>query len=115
MRSAFVAAIACASCTTATDRPPIARITATPTAILVHDDFQTEVKLDGTSSGTLDGTAALDFAWQLLDDEARTDQDLGRDMLTVRFRGDRPPRVVLTVTADELTDSTTLPIQLTVP
>jgi len=99
----------------ATDRAPIARITATPTAILVHDDFQTDVKLDGTASGTLAGDAALDYAWEFLDDEARSDQALDLSTVTVRFRGDRPPRVVLTVTADGLSDSLTLPMQLTLP
>jgi hypothetical protein len=112
---ALVAALGCASCATGADRPPIARITATPTAILVHDDFQTAVKLDATASGVVDGDAALDYAWEFVDDEGRTDDTLNSSTLTVRFRGDRPPRVVLTVTNGDLAASVTLRIQLTLP
>ena len=84
------------------ERPPVARIATVPTAILVHDNFQTEVMIDGSKSAVLDDPdAALTYAWQLLDDEARTDGSLRGEMLTVKFRGDTPPRIVLTVTSPD--------------
>jgi hypothetical protein len=74
------------------------------------------VTIDGSKSAALDDPAApLAFAWQFLDDEAKTDQSLGNEMLTVKFRGDRPPRIVLTVTAGSgLSDTVTELLPLTV-
>ena len=81
-------------------RPPIARITTSPTAILARDEFRTEVTVDGRTSAAFDDSGApLAYAWRFLDDEARTSQSPVRDMLVVTFRGEHPPRIELTVTA----------------
>jgi hypothetical protein len=87
------------ACAVSPDRPPIARIRFDPTTIPARDAFATPVVLDGSASVSIDDPgAALDFAWQLLDDEAEADGDLDAPTLTVRFAGDRPPRIVLEVT-----------------
>jgi len=70
-----------------------------PPAVLEYDDFQTSVTLDGTASAALDDPEApLGFAWQLLDDDARTDGRRDAPMLTAHFAGVHPPRILLVVT-----------------
>ncbi len=70
-----------------------------PPAVLEHDEFQTAVTLDGRASAALDDPEAqLTFAWQLLDDEARTTDTLDAPKLVVHFRGIHPPRIRLEVT-----------------
>lgn len=88
-----------------------------PPAVVLHDDFQTAVTLDGTASQSLDApTASLTFAWQLLDDEVHADGALDQPMLVVHCLGERPPRIVLTVTDEHgLSADVTRPIALTVP
>jgi len=95
-----------AACTTPDGRPPLARITLSPEAILANDEFQTAVTLDGTrSADTIDdpeGKGALSYAWRIEGDEYRLDAGSSETAptLVVRFRGDRPATIELTV-ADE--------------
>ena len=103
----------------------MARILATPRAIPANDDFQTEVVLDGSSSADpLDDpgdSRPLVFAWELTNDEVRPSPTAGsgdsdEPRWTVRFRGNRPPTIRLTVTdEDGGTGTATLQLQLTVP
>ena len=84
-------------------RPPLARISITPAAILENDGYQTAVVLDGTASADpLDdpgGQLPLTYAWEILDDESRfEDSRATSPSPTIRLRGDRPATIVLTVT-----------------
>jgi hypothetical protein len=107
MPEAHVAALLCGvaaagGCAADPERPPIARITTSPTAILASDDFETEVTVDGSMSALLGAPGTpLDYQWRFLDDEARTGDPLDRVTLVVTFRGDRPPRIILTVTSPD--------------
>ena len=97
--------LALAACTVDDGHPPLARIELTPEAILENDGFQTAVILDGTASADpIDhpsGTS-LDYRWDILDDEFRfEDSRATSPVATVRFRGDRPATIVLTVTDPE--------------
>lgn len=98
----------------------MARISATPAGVLENDGFQTVVTLDAsTSSDPIDdpeGNTSLDYRWELSGDEAMIDDgDLTDPTLVVRFRGDRPPTVTLTVTdEDGIENTASLQIQLTV-
>ncbi|MCE9572887.1 MAG: hypothetical protein K8W52_07000 [Deltaproteobacteria bacterium] len=74
-----------------------------PSAIPAFDNFQTVVELDGQASADPvddpDGSAPLTYSWQILDSENRF--EMGRATSPtpkVRFLGDRPPTIVLTVT-----------------
>lgn len=93
-------------CTLETGRPPLARIDITPPAIVENDGYQTLVTLDGTASADpLDdpgGTARLTFAWEIIDDEFRFEGSRANSPApTVRFFGNRPATVVLTVTDED--------------
>ena len=109
-----------AACAAEDGHPPIARIELMPEAIVENDGFQTEVTLDATTSADPiddpDGATALTFAWDVAGDEVRYER--GRDtsaMPVVRFRGDRPAAITLTVTdADGATASAVAHLQLTV-
>jgi len=94
-----------AACTADEGYPPLARIDLSPDAIVENDGFQTAVTLDGTASADpIDhpGGTTLDYAWQILDDEFRFEGSRDTSpMATVRFRGDRPATIVLTVTDDD--------------
>lgn len=99
-------ALAAVACSADDGHPPLARIVLAPEAVLENDGFQTEVTLDATTSADpIDdptGEAPLSYQWQILDDEARYER--GRDTSAtpvVRFRGDRPATIVLTVTDDD--------------
>jgi hypothetical protein len=83
-------------------RPPIARIVITPGAIVEKDTFQTAVTLDGTrSKDAVDDPEAkhpLSFSWQIDGDDVRFDTgDAHSPAPVVRFRGDRPATIELTV------------------
>jgi hypothetical protein len=102
-------------------RPPLARIDITPMAIPEHDNFETAVTLDGTRSADPvddpDGSRPLDFFWEISGDDARYESGSHDDDVTpaLRFRGERPATVTLTVTdADGLSASATTYVQLTV-
>jgi hypothetical protein len=102
-------------------RPPLARIDIVPAAIPENDGFETAVTLDGTMSADPiddpDGSDRLDFRWEILGDEVRFEagSDESDPAPVVRFRGDRPATVRLTVTdGDGLDASTTAYVQLTV-
>jgi hypothetical protein len=122
MLRSHVAALLCASgvsavsCAAEPGRPPVARITTAPTAILVHDDFETEVTIDGGASALLDAPGTpLEYRWRFADDEAHSDEGLELETLVVTFRGDRPPRIILTVTSpDGLEGTVTHQLSLTV-
>jgi hypothetical protein len=102
-------------------RPPIARIDIVPGSIPEHDDFQTAVTLDGSTSADPvddpDGSERLDFHWEILGDEVRFDDgsDESEVMPVVRFRGEVPATVLLTVTdPDGLDSSAQAHVQLSV-
>ena len=81
----------------------MARASADPPAIPESDEFQTAVTLDGSASADPlddpDGTARLDYQWEIWGDDSRFDQgDAASAQPVVRFRGDRPATVELTVT-----------------
>ena len=91
------------ACDQPVGHPPIARIDLVPSAIPAFDNFQTVVELDGQASADPvddpDGSAPLTYSWQILDSENRF--EMGRATSPapkVRFLGDRPPTIVLTVT-----------------
>lgn len=73
--------------------------------------------IDGRASEVFDDPGTpLSYAWKFEEDEARTDGALDDPMLVVTFRGDRPPRIVLTVTTpDGSTAAVSHRLQLTVP
>ena len=100
--------------------PPVARATASPAAIPENDGFQTAVTLDaGASADPVDdpdGALGLDYRWQVRGDEHRFESSDETSVApVVRFRGDRPPTIRLTVTdADGLESSMSFQLQLTV-
>ncbi|HKA90189.1 MAG TPA: hypothetical protein VKE22_21155 [Haliangiales bacterium] len=97
-------AFAAGACTSeSNDHAPIARIDVTPGAIPEHDDFQTDVVLDGTRSGDPiddpDGGLPLAYTWDISGDDMRVQQGtFASSRLTVRFQGLRPATIRLTVT-----------------
>lgn len=102
-------------------RPPLARIDIVPAAIPENDGFDTAVTLDGRASADPiddpDGSERLDYRWEILGDEVRFEagSDESDAAPVVRFRGDRPATVRLTVTdSDGLDATTTAYVQLTV-
>jgi hypothetical protein len=110
-----------AACQAVEGRPPIARIELTPEAIPEHDGFETLVTLDGTMSADPvddpEGTERLDFHWEIVGDDFELEAGSDTDDSTpeVRFRGDRPATITLTVTdADGLDSTVTTYLQLTV-
>ena len=116
---AFVLAAASA-CDAPIGHPPIARISLTPGAIPAHDEFQTAVTLDGTASADpIDdpaGARPLTYQWDIVDDDSRFDTGSATTKApVVRFRGERPPTITLTVTdEDGNASSATKDLQLTV-
>lgn len=110
-----------AGCADIEGRPPVARIDATPRAIPEHDDFQTAVVLDASRSADPiddpDGGLPLRYAWELTNDEFRLEpgSDLESPTVRLRFRGERPATVRLTVTdTDGQSATARLQMQLTV-
>jgi len=110
-----------AGCVTEEGRPPIARIELMPPSIPEHDGFATVVTLDGTTSADPvddpEGTDRLEYRWEILGDDFDFEpgDDESDSAPQVRFRGDRPASVQLTVTdADGLDASATVYVQLTV-
>lgn len=108
------------ACTLDDGRPPLARIEITPPAIVENDGFQTAVTLDGTASADPlddpDGSSRLTFSWEILDDEFRFEGSRANSPAPmVRFRGDRPAVIVLTVTDIDGLEATAVDhVQLTV-
>lgn len=102
--AAIAACVACAACADdRTGHAPVARIDTTPNAIPEHDDFQTDVVLDGTGSADPiddpDGGLPLTYTWDISGDEVHVEQGaLTAPTLTVRFQGLRPATIRLTVT-----------------
>jgi hypothetical protein len=100
--------------------PPVARVVVTPEAIIENDGFQTPVTLDATESADpIDdpsGESPLVYSWDLIGDEHNYER--GRSSSSapvVRFRGDRPATIVLTVTDRDGAQSTaTAHLKLTV-
>ncbi|MCA9678938.1 MAG: hypothetical protein H6709_15530 [Kofleriaceae bacterium] len=118
----LIAALAAstAACTADPGRPPLARIQLAPGAIPEHDDFQSTVTLDGSSSADPvddpEGTTRLSYQWEIVGDEHRFDSGDATDAApVVRFRGERPATIVLTVIdVDGLEAIATEHLQLTV-
>lgn len=114
------ATAAVTGCTEPEGRPPLARIELSPEAIPENDGFQTAVILDGTTSADPvddpDGSSRLELVWEIDGDEHRFDDgDETSAMPTLRFRGDRPATIQLTVTdPDGLSATATARLQLTV-
>ena len=108
-----------AACEAEPGHAPVARIAATPVAVLENDNFQTEVVLDGAASADpIDdpaGEGSLGYQRQIENDEYRVaDGSLTGERVTVTFFGARPPTVRLTVTDDDGRSSTArLQLQLT--
>jgi len=100
--------------------PPIARITISPGAIPENDGFQTAVTLDGAGSADpIDdpaGETPLRYLWQIEGDEHRFES--GGDTAVkpvVRFGGDRPASIRLTVIdGDDLEASVVEHLRLTI-
>ena len=110
-----------AACQVEEGRPPIARIDLVPAAIPEHDGFETVVLLDGSSSADPvddpESSEALGYRWEILGDdfEMEPGDDENDSAPAVRFRGDRPPSITLTVTdVDGLDSTVTAYLQLTV-
>ncbi len=109
-----------AACAVDDGHPPVARIVVTPEAVLENDGFQTEVTLDGTTSADpIDdpgGDAVLTYAWDIGGDEVRFERGRATSpMPVVRFRGDRPATIALTVTdGDGQSTTATAHLRLTV-
>lgn len=109
------------ACQVEEGRPPIARIDLVPAAIPEHDGFETVVTLDGTmSADPVDDPEAaerLRYHWEILGDdfELEPGDDTEDSAPAVRFRGDRPAGITLTVTdVDGLDSTVTTYLQLTV-
>src|SRR5688572_5131729 len=103
---AALALVVLAACTGGDGHPPVARASADPESIPENDEFQTLVTLDGTASADpLDdpsGADELEYQWEIWGDEHELDGgDLTSAMPVVRFRGDRPATIELTVTDGE--------------
>jgi hypothetical protein len=110
-----------AACDAPVGHPPIARIDLTPAAIPAHDEFQTVVVLDGSKSADpIDdptGAQKLTYQWTIVDADVRYESGSREtsQQPMVRFRGERPATVVLTVTDPDGNDSsTTKYLELTV-
>lgn len=118
--AAALALVAVAACGTDGGHPPLARIELTPEAIVENDGFQTEVTLDASNStdpiDDPDDSESLTYAWTIDGDEYRYERGRATSAAPVlRFRGDRPATIELTVTdADGATASATAHLQLTV-
>jgi hypothetical protein len=120
-RLVFLLASLAACATEPSGHAPIARITATPRAIPAHDGFQTDVVLDGTASADPiddpDGGLPLAFRWDIINDDVHfTAGNETSPKATVRFLGDHPAIVQLTVTDDTgLSSTASMNMQLSVP
>ncbi len=119
--SALLVLTALAGCTLPEGRQPIARITATPRAIQEHDSFLTPVELDASRSADPiddpEGKEKLTYRWDIVGDDVRWDSgDDASVKPVVRFLGDHPATLLLTVTDESGADATArLQMQLTVP
>jgi hypothetical protein len=109
------------ACTGNDGYPPVARIEVMPGAVLENDGFSTAVLLDGRTSADPiddpDGERPLRYEWEIVGDEYRIDDgSLGSAMLTVRFLGETPATIFLTVTDEDGNASTARQqLQLTLP
>ena len=110
------------SCSQEEGRPPVARIAATPDTIPEHDDFRTDVTLDGSdSSDPIDdpeGLDPLELEWEIEGDEFELQPGSGLTDTApvVRFRGDTPATIHLTVTdVDRRSNTAALRLRLSVP
>ena len=119
----MVRAILCltlVACAADPGHAPVARISATPRAVLENDGFQTQVVLDGSTSGDPvddpEGATPLDYQWAIENDEFRVVSGaLDTQQVTLSFFGGRPATVRLTVTdGDGRTSMARLQLQLTV-
>ncbi len=101
--SALILWLVAAGCAADDGHPPVARASATPESIPEGDEFQTAVILDGSASADPiddpEGLLDLEYHWEIWGDEHRFDQGTADSQApVVRFRGNRPATVELTVT-----------------
>ena len=99
----ILAVLVLAACGVEPGHAPVARISAAPRAILENDGFRTDVVLDGSGSedpvDDPDNTEPLEYLWTVENDEFRVeDGSLTSPRVTLRFLGERPATVRLTVT-----------------
>ncbi len=120
--SGMLALFLLVSCGQEEGRPPVARITATPDAIPEHDNFSTDVTLDGSgSSDPIDDPDSLDpleLQWEIAGDEydLQPGSDLEDTVPVLRFRGDTPATIRLTVTdVDGRSSTAELQMRLSIP
>lgn len=121
MPRGVLALLLLAACDAPIGHPPIARIDLTPAAIPAHDEFQTAVMLDGKKSADPiddpNATEKLTYQWTIVDAEVRFEagsRDTSEQPM-VRFRGERPATITLTVTdPDGNESSSTKYLELTV-
>lgn len=129
MRGAgLLAVIALCACQSAQDPVPVARIELAPAHIPEGDDFSTPVLMDGRRSLPAPGEETLHMGWafQIEDTqdgyrvapEEEQPGDCAGHMLApcvlVRFAGDHPVPVTLTVTSGGITATTRRTLGLTV-
>jgi hypothetical protein len=114
-RRLFVCAVLAVAvgCDAPIGHPPIARIDLSPSAIPAHDEFQTVVTLDGIrSADPIDDpekARPLTYQWEIVDAEHRFESGSRETSKqpSLRFRGERPPTIKLTVTDEDGNESTT--------
>jgi len=124
VRAAAILSLLLLSCQAETSRGPIALASLTPAFIPEGDLFSTPVLLDARASTDPDD-ASMSYSWRLRE----TDQYLIDSLDTpppgcsdhlrapccvVRFRGERPVPVELTVTTENGSDTSTVMLGLTV-
>jgi hypothetical protein len=106
---ALAALLALSACQQELGRPPVPRFTIDPAYVPEHDDFATEVSLDGSASADEldDPTIPLAFSWHFDDDRVRiVDGDVHSSTLRIATAGDRPLTISLAVEDDDGQTST---------
>ena len=124
MRAAAALCLLLLSCQVDTTRGPIAVASLTPATVPEGDLFSTPVLLDARASTDPDD-ASMTYSWRLREPEQHLIDDLDTPppgcsdhlrapCVVVRFRGERPVPVELTVTTENGSDTSTVMLGLTV-
>jgi len=120
VRPLLVLTFLLAACEQEPGHAPVARISATPRAVLENDGFQTQVTLDGSASADPvddpEDTTQLQYHWAIENDEFRViGGSLDAQEVELTFFGARPATVRLTVTdVDGRSSTARIQLQLTV-